>query len=152
MLRSARHAKILELISHKEIETQEELISLLSQLGYDVTQATVSRDIRDLKISKILTPRGTYKYVLPQKPEGTNVRFKSALSESITKIDWAMNQIIIKTYPGMAQAIAAAIDGIEDESVLGCVAGDDAIIVITRDIESAERVGADMRRLIRENN
>ena len=62
------------------------------------------------------------------------------------------NQIIIKTYPGMAQAIAAAIDGIEDESVLGCVAGDDAIIVITRDIESAERVGADIRRLIRENN
>ena len=134
------------------IETQEELISLLAQLGYDVTQATVSRDIRDLKISKIITPRGTYKYVLPKKPEGANVRFKSALSESITKIDWAMNQIIIKTYPGMAQAIAAAIDGIEDESVLGCVAGDDAIIVITRDIESAERVGADIRRLIRENN
>ena len=63
-----------------------------------------------------------------------------------------MNQIIIKTYPGMAQAIAAAIDGIDDDSVLGCVAGDDAIIVVTRDIESAERVGVDLRRLIRENN
>lgn len=151
-MKNERQEKIVEMVEKYTIETQEELISLLSQLGYDVTQATVSRDIRDLKISKILTPRGTYKYVLPQKPEGTNVRFKSALSESITKIDWAMNQIIIKTYPGMAQAIAAAIDGIEDESVLGCVAGDDAIIVVTRDIESAERVGADMRRLIRENN
>lgn len=151
-MKNERQEKIVEMVEKYTIETQEELISLLSQLGYDVTQATVSRDIRDLKISKILTPRGTYKYVLPQKPEGTNVRFKSALSESITKIDWAMNQIIIKTYPGMAQAIAAAIDGIDDESVLGCVAGDDAIIVVTRDIESAERVGADMRRLIRENN
>ena len=151
-MKNERQEKIVEMVEKYTIETQEELISLLSQLGYDVTQATVSRDIRDLMISKILTPRGTYKYVLPQKPEGTNVRFKSALSESITKIDWAMNQIIIKTYPGMAQAIAAAIDGIEDESVLGCVAGDDAIIVVTRDIESAERVGADMRRLIRENN
>lgn len=151
-MKNERQEKIVEMVEKYTIETQEELISLLAQLGYDVTQATVSRDIRDLKISKILTPRGTYKYVLPKKPEGANVRFKSALSESITKIDWAMNQIIIKTYPGMAQAIAAAIDGIEDESVLGCVAGDDAIIVITRDIESAERVGADIRRLIRENN
>ena len=151
-MKNERQEKIVEMVGKYTIETQEELISLLAQLGYDVTQATVSRDIRDLKISKILTPRGTYKYVLPKKPEGTNVRFKSALSESITKIDWAMNQIIIKTYPGMAQAIAAAIDGIEDESVLGCVAGDDAIIVVTRDIESAERVGSDMRRLIRENN
>ncbi len=151
-MKNERQEKIVEMVGKYTIETQEELISLLAQLGYDVTQATVSRDIRDLKISKILTPRGTYKYVLPKKPEGSNVRFKSALSESITKIDWAMNQIIIKTYPGMAQAIAAAIDGIEDESVLGCVAGDDAIIVVTRDIESAERVGADIRRLIRENN
>ncbi len=151
-MKNERQENIVEMVGKYTIETQEELISLLAQLGYDVTQATVSRDIRDLKISKILTPRGTYKYVLPKKPEGSNVRFKSALSESITKIDWAMNQIIIKTYPGMAQAIAAAIDGIEDESVLGCVAGDDAIIVVTRDIESAERVGTDMRRLIRENN
>lgn len=151
-MKNERQEKIVEMVGKYTIETQEELISLLAQLGYDVTQATVSRDIRDLKISKILTPRGTYKYVLPKKPEGTNVRFKSALSESITKIDWAMNQIMIKTYPGMAQAIAAAIDVIEDESVLGCVAGDDAIIVVTRDIESAERVGSDMRRLIRENN
>ena len=152
LMKNERQEKIVEMVSKYTIETQEELISLLSQLGYDVTQATVSRDIRDLKISKILTSRGTYKYVLPKKPEGTNVRFKSALSESITKIDWALNQIIIKTYPGMAQAIAAAIDAIEDDSVLGCVAGDDSIIVVTRDIESAERVGADMRRLIRENN
>ncbi len=151
-MKNERQEKIVEMVGKYTIETQEELISLLAQLGFEVTQATVSRDIRDLKISKILTPRGTYKYVLPKKPEGSNVRFKSALSESITKIDWAMNQIIIKTYPGMAQAIAAAIDGIEDDSVLGCVAGDDSIIVVTRDIESAERVGADMRRLIRENN
>ena len=151
-MKNERQEKIVEMVGKYTIETQEELISLLAQLGFDVTQATVSRDIRDLKISKILTPRGTYKYVLPKKPEGGNVRFKSALSESIIKIDWAMNQIIIKTYPGMAQAIAAAIDGIEDESVLGCVAGDDAIIVVTRDVESAERVGIDLRRLIRENN
>lgn len=151
-MKNERQEKILEMVGKYTIETQEELISLLSQLGFEVTQATVSRDIRDLKLSKIMTPRGTYKYVLPKNHEGTNVRFKSALSESITKIDYAMNQIVIKTFPGMAQAIAAAIDGIDDPNVLGCVAGDDAIIVVTRDPESAKAVSSDIRRLIRELN
>jgi len=151
-MKNERQDKILEMVEKYNIETQEELIYRLSLLGFEVTQATISRDIRDLKLTKIMTPRGVYKYVLPKNYDGSNFRFKSALSESITKVDWALNQIVIKTYPGMAQAIATAIDGIDDADVLGCVAGDDAIIVVSRDTESAERIGADIRRLIRELN
>jgi len=149
-MKNKRQDLILEMVERFNIETQEELIYRLAELGYDVTQATVSRDIRELKLSKIMTARGTYKYVLPKNYDGGNYRFKSALSESITKIDWAMNQIIIKTYPGMAQAIATAIDGIEDSDILGCVAGDDAIIVVTRSEEAAANVGANLRQMIRE--
>ena len=151
-MKNERQDKILEMVEKYNIETQEELIYRLSLLGFEVTQATISRDIRDLKLTKIMTPRGVYKYVLPKNYDGSHFRFKSALSESITKVDWALNQIVIKTYPGMAQAIATAIDGIDDADVLGCVAGDDAIIVVSRDAESAERIGADIRRLIRELN
>ncbi|MBR2454356.1 MAG: arginine repressor [Clostridia bacterium] len=151
-MKNERQDKILEMVEKYNIETQEELIYRLSLLGFEVTQATISRDIRDLKLTKIMTPRGVYKYVLPKNYDGSHFRFKSALSESITKVDWALNQIVIKTYPGMAQAIATAIDGIDDADVLGCVAGDDAIIVVLRDAESAERIGADIRRLIRELN
>ena len=151
-MKNERQDKILVMVEKYNIETQEELIYRLSLLGFEVTQATISRDIRDLKLTKIMTPRGVYKYVLPKNYDGSHFRFKSALSESITKVDWALNQIVIKTYPGMAQAIATAIDGIDDADVLGCVAGDDAIIVVLRDAESAERIGADIRRLIRELN
>lgn len=151
-MKNERQDKILEMVEKYNIETQEELIYRLSLLGFEVTQATISRDIRDLKLTKIMTPRGVYKYVLPKNYDGSNFRFKSALSESITKVDWAQNQIVIKTYPGMAQAIATAIDGIDDADVLGCVAGDDAIIVVCRDLDSAGRIGSDIRRLIRELN
>ena len=151
-MKNERQDKILEMVEKYNIETQEELIYRLSHLGFEVTQATISRDIRDLKLTKIMTPRGVYKYVLPKNYDGSNFRFKSALSESITKVDWAQNQIVIKTYPGMAQAIATAIDGIDDADVLGCVAGDDTIIVVLRDNDSASRIGADIRRLIRELN
>lgn len=151
-MKNERQDKILEMVEKYNIETQEELIYRLSLLGFEVTQATISRDIRDLKLTKIMTPRGVYKYVLPKNYDGSNFRFKSALSESITKVDWAQNQIVIKTYPGMAQAIATAIDGIDDADVLGCVAGDDTIIVVLRDNDSAARIGADIRRLIRELN
>ena len=77
------------------------------------------------------------------------MKFKNALSESIVKVDWAMNQIIIKTFPGMAQAIATAIDGINDSQILGCVAGDDAIIVVTRTVSAAETLGPQLRQRIR---
>ena len=95
-MKNERQDKILEMVEKYNIETQEELIYRLSLLGFEVTQATISRDIRDLKLTKIMTPRGVYKYVLPKNYDGSNFRFKSALSESITKVDWAQNQIVIK--------------------------------------------------------
>ena len=152
-MKNKRQEKILELIAKYEIETHDDMISRLRDDGYNVTQATISRDMRELKLTKVLTSRGTYKYTVNNsRHHANNVKFNNAVVDSIVSVDYAGNNIVLKTYPGMAQAIAAAIDGIDDDSVLGCVAGDDAIIVVTRDIESAERVGVDLRRLIRENN
>ena len=148
-MKNKRQDKILEMVERYDIETQEELISRLRELGFDVTQATISRDIRELKLSKVMTSKGSYKYIVPQNYDGGNLKFKNALSESIVKVDWAMNQIIIKTFPGMAQAIATAIDGINDSQILGCVAGDDAIIVVTRTVSAAETLGPQLRQRIR---
>ncbi len=148
-MKNKRQDKILEMVERYDIETQEELITRLRELGFDVTQATISRDIRELKITKVSTGKGGYKYVVPQNHEGGNKKFRNALSESIVKVDWAMNQIIIKTFPGMAQAIAAAIDGIDDQQILGCVAGDDAIIVVMRTVNAAETLGPQLRGRIR---
>ena len=147
-MKNKRQDKILEMVERYDIETQEELITRLRELGFDVTQATISRDIRELKITKVSTGKGGYKYVVPQIYEGGNLKVQNALSESIVKVDWAMNQIIIKTFPGMAQAIAAAIDGIDDPQILGCVAGD-AIIVVMRTVSAAETLGPQLRQRIR---
>ena len=148
-MKNKRQDKILEMVERYDIETQEELISRLRELGFDVTQATISRDIREVKLSKVMTAKGSYKYIVPQNYDGGNLKFQNALSESIVKVDWAMNQIIIKTFPGMAQAIAAAIDGINDPQILGCVAGDDAIIVVARTVSAAETLGPQLRQRIR---
>ena len=148
-MKNERQDKILEMVEKYNIETQEELIYRLSLLGFEVTQATISRDIRDLKLTKIMTPRGVYKYVLPKNYDGSNFRFKSALSESITKVDWALNQIVIKTYPGMAQAVATGVDTMDNAGILGCVAGDDTIMVVTREEELAESIAKKIKYLIK---
>ena len=145
-----RQEKLLELISRYEIETQDELIECLKEHGYDVTQATVSRDIRELKIAKMTTGRGTYRYVLPKQSEGAKtMRFNSALVDSIISVDYACNLVVLKTYPGLANAVAAGIDSMSLQSVLGSVAGDDTTLVAVRDEDSAKSLSDRLHDLLR---
>ena len=132
-MKKYRQEKLLDLISRYEIETQDELIGYLKEMGFDVTQATVSRDIRELKIAKMTTGKGTYRYVQPKQMDpASGVKFSSALIDSITTVDFAQNIVVIKTYPGLANAVASSIDNISVPEILGCVAGDDTIFVAAR--------------------
>ena len=125
-MKSGRQEIIISLVERCEIETQEELIGLLLREGYRVTQATVSRDIKELKLSKVPTGRGTYKYTLPKQDDNAgSLKFNSALIESIKKVDYSGNIIVLSTYPGLANAVAAGLDSIETNEILGSVAGHD---------------------------
>lgn len=143
-----RHNKILEIISNYNIETQEELIDKLRLANYDVTQATVSRDIRELKLLKVMSETGNYKYVVPgtAHPESKHI-YSKAIDGSVKSVDFALNNIVVKTYPGMANAVAARIDSLHDTDILGCVAGDDCIIMVAKSAESAERFAVKLREI-----
>lgn len=148
-MKSKRHERIIDIINNDNIETQEELILRLKECGFEVTQATVSRDIRELKLIKTATGRGNYRYtVSPQKDLSMNMRFNSALADSIIKVEYSVNDVVIKTYPGLANAIATGIDELSIPELLGCVAGDDTIIIIMRDEASAQSISERIRDMI----
>lgn len=148
-MKNLRQEKIIALITRYEIETQEELIGMLRKEGFQVTQATVSRDIRELKLTKVLTGRGSYRYTVPAKNEnGTAIKFNRALAGSIIGVDYAINNIVIKTYPGLATAVATVLDSIDSSDILGCVAGDDTIIMIVRTEAAAKDISARIHALL----
>lgn len=138
-MKSKRQKKILELIAEKSIETQEQLLNELAACGFQSTQATVSRDIKELRIIKTLDGLGGYRYVAPQKHEGDHfdARFRVIFRECVTSIDYAQNLIVIKTMPGLGAAAGANIDALHMPSVIGTLSGDDTTLVIMRDTESA---------------
>ena len=147
-MKASRQDAILELVEKYEIETQDDLIEKLRQSGFEVTQATVSRDIRELKLTKVLTGHGGYRYIMPPKEAGLGgSKLNHALLESIVLIDVAMNIVVIKTHPGLAQAVAAGLDSLHMPEIVGCVAGDDTLINVARDIESAEIVCEKLKNL-----
>lgn len=148
-MKNLRQEKILELIKQQDIETQEELADKLIESGFSVTQATVSRDIRALNLVKSAAQNGGYKYVQPHVAAGAQPRLGLALSESVTSIDFAGNLIVIKTYPGMAQPIATRVDAYHSHDILGCVAGDDSILVVIRDPSSAKQISETIRFLLK---
>lgn len=132
-MRNERHSRILRIIEEKIIGTQDELLDELLKFGIDVTQATISRDIKLLRLTKTLTTNGTYKYVSSEKAESAVYdRLIRVFSESVISIDYANNLIVLKTISAGAQAAAAAIDALDWEEIVGCVAGDDTILVIVR--------------------
>ena len=134
-----RQAKILELIDRFEIETQEELTDHLRAVGYSTTQATVSRDIKELRLIKSLsTETGKYKYTAAAADSFTT-RLRNIFRECVTDIDAAQNMVVIKTLPGLGQAAAMAIDAMRAVDVVGTLGGDDTVFVVMRDTESAER-------------
>ena len=146
-----RQAKILELIEHNEIETQEELSMRLRDLGYDTTQATVSRDIKDLRLIKILSPSGKYRYATStQEAENSFVsRLQNIFRECVTGVDAAQNIVVIKTLPALASAAAMAIDAMRVPKVVGTISGDDTVFIVMRDNESALDFCADTNNMLK---
>ena len=149
-MKNERQEAIVELISQYEIQTQEELIRRLEERGFAATQATVSRDIRELKLMKGTGEGGVHKYTLPTVQKAAAPRFGSSLHESIVHIDSAENLIVVKTYPGMASAVASCIDTFNIHEIVGCVAGDDAILVVVRSRDEALSLKEKLRRMIEE--
>jgi len=135
-LKSQRHCKIIELISKNNIETQEELADTLNQAGFNVTQATVSRDIRELKLTKMSVNGERQKYVILQSKENQmNEKYMRVLKDGFVSMDMAQNILVIKTVPGMAMAVAAALDAMNWYEIVGCIAGDDTIMCAVRTVD-----------------
>ena len=131
-----RHAKIIELIGKYQVETQEELAAYLNQEGFKVTQATVSRDIRDLKLTKIPTEDGKQRYTIHAKTGTTlNDKYIRVLKDGFASMDMTQNILVIKTVSGMAMAVATAVDSLHFPEVVGTIAGDDAIMCAIRTVE-----------------
>ena len=150
MTKEIRQRALLALISREEISTQQQLLTRLCDEGISVTQATVSRDIRELKLTKVMGEKGSYRYELPKTSEPLgNFKFSHALAESITSVDYAMHTVVVKTFPGMAQAVAVGIDNLHLQVILGCVAGDDTIIIISRSTEAAADLNTRIKEIIR---
>ena len=149
-MKSSRQKKILEIVNRYQIETQDDLIDRLLVEGFSVTQATVSRDIREVQLNKVLTDKGTYRYVLPRKDENpAGMKINEALVDSITSADHAQNLVVIRTFPGLAQAVATGIDSLSIADVLGCVAGDDTILIATRTENAAKTISERIRVMMR---
>ncbi|EOC99610.1 arginine repressor [Caldisalinibacter kiritimatiensis] len=141
MKKYARQSKILELIDDKEIETQEELADNLKDLGIDVTQATISRDIKELRLVKVLSKSGKYKYApMGHKTEGISERLIKIFENSVLSIEKAGNLLVIKTLPGAAQICGSAIDSLSVEEIVGTIAGDDTIFVAISNIDKVDNI------------
>ena len=138
-MKKTRHRKIVEIIEKKDVETQEELAGYLKEAGFAVTQATVSRDIRELKLSKVPTGGGKQKYViLKQDDSHMGDKYLRVLRDGFISMDMAQNILVIKTVSGMAMAVAAALDALKFSEVVGCIAGDDTIMVAVRTVEDTQ--------------
>lgn len=133
LTKGQRHIKIRELIGTKEIETQDELVEQLRNEGFNVTQATVSRDIKELHLVKVPLPDGRYKYSLPADQRFNPLqKLKRALTDSFVGIDYSQNLLVMKTLPGNAQAVGALIDHLDWEEIMGTICGDDTCLIICR--------------------
>lgn len=149
-MKSKRHAAILEIISEHSIDTQEELLSKLHERGFSVTQATVSRDIKELRLIKAQSPDGGYHYTTGAVAEAIDISFKfhAIFSESVINIDYAGNTVVVKCYTGMANAACAALDSIDWKGVVGTLAGDDTIFILMRDEAGAVEFVQQLSKLI----
>jgi transcriptional regulator of arginine metabolism len=148
-MKISRQSKIIELISKYDIETQEELADRLMKDGYNVTQATVSRDIRELKLTKVAVDGGRQKYIVLQKSEpGMSEKYTRVLRDGFVSMDMAQNIMVVKTVPGMAMAVAAALDAMQINSIVGCIAGDDTIMCAIRTVEDTIAVMEKLNKLL----
>lgn len=148
-MKTKRQAKMLELIRKHEIETQEELSDYLQKEGYQVTQATVSRDIRELKLTKVAMSNGRQKYAaLTDNREDLSEKYIRVFRDGFVSMDMAQNILVIKTVSGMAMAVAAAIDAMHLHEIVGCIAGDDTIMCAVRSVDDTIEVIGRLRKLV----
>jgi transcriptional regulator of arginine metabolism len=148
-MKISRQSKIIELINKYDIETQEELADRLMKDGYNVTQATVSRDIRELKLTKVAVDGGRQKYIVLQKTEpGMSEKYTRVLRDGFVSMDMAQNIMVVKTVSGMAMAVAAAIDALQLNSIVGCIAGDDTVMCAIRSTDETIAVMEKLNKLI----
>lgn len=150
-MKIARHAKIIDLINRYDVETQEELADLLNQEGLKVTQATVSRDIRELRLTKIALNDGRQKYAVMHATAGNlNEKYLRILKDGFVSMDMAQNILVVKTVAGMAMAVAAALDAMNWPEVAGCIAGDDTIMCANRSVDDTLLVMEKIRKIVGE--
>lgn len=139
-----RQNRIINIVKSRPVHTHDELISILRSEGHNVTQATVSRDIKELGIIKVPMPDGTQAYSVPE-PVSENVARMELVSDSVKQVVSALHTVVINTYPGMASAVAAAVDGAMRLDILGSIAGDDTVLIITESVEKAEALAKRIR-------
>ncbi|WP_066717762.1 arginine repressor [Clostridium sp. Marseille-P299] len=148
-MKIGRQSKIIELTQKYNIETQEELAELLLNAGYNVTQATISRDIRELKLTKVATDGGRQKYVALQNQEvGITDKYIRVLRDGFVSMDMAQNIMVVKTVSGMAMAVAAALDNLHFDGIVGCIAGDDTIMCAIRSVEETVTVMEKLSKIV----
>ena len=148
-MKTNRQSKIIEIIQKNEVESQDELSALLEKDGFRVTQATVSRDIRELKLTKIPTAGGRQKYaVITDAPENLSKKYERVLREGFLSMDMAQNILVIKTVSGMASAVCAAIDAMKMREIVGSIAGDDTIMCAIRTVDDTYAVMKKIRRIV----
>lgn len=148
-MKTRRHAKILELIKEYDIDTQDELLRYLRDGGFDVTQATVSRDIKELRLVKTLSPSGQYKYSTGNDSvNDMSSKFFSLFSDSVLSVETGMNIVVVKCMSGMAQAVCAAMDASYAQNFVGTLAGEDTIFVVCRSEAAAVEAQEEFRKLI----
>ena len=149
-MKNQRQAKILEIISNRNVETQEQLLAALQDAGFRATQATISRDIKELRIVKELTNLGTYRYATSANElNGTfSSRLNTIFRECVVSFDYAQNIIVVRTLPGLASAAASAIDGMNMSAVVGSLAGDDTVMIVMRDMNAAATFCGEIKNLL----
>lgn len=148
-MKVGRQSKIIELINKNDIETQEELADLLTEAGYNVTQATISRDIRELKLTKIAVDDGKQKYIVLNNAEsGLSEKYVRVLRDGFISMDMAQNIIIVKTVSGMAMAVAAALDALHIPGIMGCIAGDDTLMCVIKTTDETIGVMEKLNKII----
>lgn len=148
MVRNARQNKLLELISEKDIETQEELVDELRSAGFAVTQATVSRDIKELGLIKISADGKRQRYTKEKSDNTVTSKFTDMFKRAVVSVDYAVNIVVVKTLSGSANIAGMMLDRLNNKSVLGCVAGDDTVFAVLRDEKSAEEMAEQLRYIV----
>ncbi len=149
-MKAKRHAMILEIVSTRDVQTQEQLLEALQEAGFVCTQATISRDIKELRIVKEMTKFGTYRYASSSKEvKGTfSTRLNTIFRECVTGYDYAQNLVVIHTLPGLADAAASAVDSMQMKFIMGTIAGDDTVLIIMRDNNAAAAFCGEINKLM----